>query len=152
MVPASRQCGGMAQRSLGELSRRECFELLARQRVGRIVYSDATGPLAIPVNFATAGESIVFRVEPGHSLLPITHPVMAFEVDQVDEEDGSGWSVLVRGPAREVSLDDVPALLRTMGGGPPRPWAEGIHKVWVQLSAEAVTGRRLGAYEAPLVM
>lgn len=142
----------MAQRSLGELSRHECFELLAGQRVGRLVYSDATGPLAIPVNFATAGESIVFRVEPGNSVLPITQPAMAFEVDHVDEEDGSGWSVLVRGPAREVSLDDVPALLRTMGSGPPRPWAEGIHKVWVQLSAEVVTGRRLGAYEAPLVM
>lgn len=142
----------MAQRSLGELSRHECFELLARRRVGRLVYSDATGPLAIPVNFATAGESIVFRVEPGNSALPITQPVIAFEVDQVDEEDGSGWSVLVRGPAREVSLDDVPALLRTMGSGPPRPWAEGIHKVWVQLSADTVTGRRLGAFEAPLVM
>ncbi len=142
----------MAQRTVGELSRHECFELLARQRVGRLVYSDSAGPVAIPVNFTTAGESVVFRLEPGNSLLPISQPVIAFEVDHVDDEDGSGWSVLVRGAAREVSLDDVPALLRTMGSGPPRPWAEGIHNVWVQLSAEIVTGRRLGSFEPPLVM
>lgn len=142
----------MAQRSLGVLTRDECFELLAQERVGRVVYRDGMGPLAIPVNFATAGESIVFRMEPGNSALPISEPVLAFEVDRVDDHDGSGWSVLVRGPAQEVSLDDVPVLLHAMAGGPPRPWAEGIHNVWIQLSADVVTGRRLGAYEAPLVM
>ncbi len=142
----------MAQRSLGVLTRDECFELLAHERVGRLLYSDAVGPLAIPVNFATAGESIVFRLEPGNSALPLTQPVMGFEVDHVDDHDGSGWSVLVRGTARQVGLDDVPGLLHAMAGGPPRPWAEGIHNVWVQLAADVVTGRRLGAYEAPLVM
>lgn len=142
----------MSQRSLGELTRQECFDLLGRERVGRLVYSDAIGPLAIPVNFATAGETIVFRLEAGNSALPIAQPVIAFEIDHVDDRDGSGWSVLVRGPARQVELDDLPSLLRTMPGGPPRPWAEGVHKVWIQMAAEVVTGRRLGAYEAPLVM
>ncbi len=134
------------------MTRDECFSLLGERSVGRLVYNDAVGPVAIPVNYAVAGESVVVRLEPGHSLLPISQPMMAFEVDHVDVGDGSGWSVLLRGPAREVELDDVPELLREMRAGPPRPWAEGVHNVWVRLVGELVTGRRLGRYEAPLVM
>lgn len=142
----------MAQRSIDDLTREECFQLLRLQHVGRLVYDDEAGPLAIPVNFATAGESVVFRLEPGNAALPLTRPTMAFEVDDLDDSDGSGWSVLVRGSARLVPMDDVPALLREMEAGPPRPWAEGVHSVWVRLTAQAVTGRRLTGYETPLVM
>lgn len=120
--------------------------------MGRLVYNDRIGPVAIPVNYAVAGESIVIRLEHGNSALPISQPVMAFQVDHVEVDGGTGWSVLLRGPAREVQLDDVPELLREMRAGPPRPWADGIHNVWIRLAGEVVTGRRLGSYEAPLVM
>lgn len=150
--PVCQQCGHMAQRLLGELTRDECFRLLGHTKVGRLVYTDLIGPLAVPVNYSVAGESVVFRLEPGNSALPISQPVLAFEVDQIDHRDGSGWSVLVRGSAHEVRLDDVPTLLKEMPSGPPRPWAEGVHSVWVRLDGERVTGRLLGSFEPPLVM
>ncbi|HME77643.1 MAG TPA: pyridoxamine 5'-phosphate oxidase family protein, partial [Mycobacterium sp.] len=45
----------MTQRELEDLSPDECFRLLATARVGRLVYQDDLGPLAVPVNYAMAG-------------------------------------------------------------------------------------------------
>ena len=44
----------MPQRELEDLSPDECFRLLAAARVGRLVYQDDLGPLAVPVNYAMA--------------------------------------------------------------------------------------------------
>ena len=134
----------MTQRDLEELSTDECFELLATARVGRLVYTDDLGPLAVPVNYAMAGHNIVFRVEGGAKQSAMQQPILAFEVDHVDNDWRSGWSVLVRGVGGEVDLERVPALLREMEGHFPTPWAAGIHNVWLQIVPQTVTGRRLG--------
>lgn len=135
----------MSQRKLEELSRRDCLVLLGAARVGRLVYADERGPVAIPVNYALADEDVVFRVEQGTKRLALEQPLVAFEVDHVDEVRQSAWSVIVRGKASEVAADRVPELLREMGGHPPTPWALGVHNVWLRISASETTGRRLGA-------
>jgi len=135
----------MTQRELEDLSPAECFRLLAAAHVGRLVYQDDLGPLAVPVNYALAGQDIVFRVEGGAKRTAMQQPMLAFEVDHVDEDQKSGWSVLVRGVGAEVDLERVPALLRAMDGHSPTPWAVGIHNVWLQIVPHTVTGRRLGA-------
>ena len=135
----------MTQRELEDLSPDECFRLLAAARVGRLVYQDDLGPLAVPVNYAMAGQDIVFRVEGGAKRAAMQQPMLAFEVDHVDEDRKFGWSVLVRGVGAEVDLERVPALLRAMHGHFPTPWAVGIHNVWLQIVPHTVTGRRLGA-------
>jgi uncharacterized protein len=135
----------MTQRELDNLSPDECFRLLAAARVGRLVYHDDLGPLAVPVNYALAGRDIVFRVEGGAKQMAMQQPMLAFEVDHVDEDQQSGWSVLVRGVGAEVDMERVPALLRTMDRHFPKPWAVGIHNVWLQIVPHTVTGRRLGA-------
>jgi nitroimidazol reductase NimA-like FMN-containing flavoprotein (pyridoxamine 5'-phosphate oxidase superfamily) len=140
----------MTQRIIEELSREECFGLLAQETVGRVAFVDVDGPAAIPVNYALAGEDIVFRVEPGSHLREALASGIGFEVDHVElePETGSGWSVLVRGAGREVELDDVPELLHRMAGHLPRPWAEGVHNIWVVVTVGKVTGRRL---QTPIV-
>ena len=134
----------MTQRELEHLSPDECLELLAGARVRRLVYLDDVGPLAVPVNFALAGHNIVLRVEGGTKQAAMEQPMLAFEVDHVDEDREFGWSVLVRGVGAEVDLERVPALLRAMDGDFPAPWAFGIHNVWLQIAPHAVTGRRIG--------
>ncbi|EPQ73133.1 hypothetical protein MMMB2_3905 [Mycobacterium marinum MB2] len=134
----------MAQRELEELSDAECFELLATGRVGRLVYQDDLGPLAVPVNYAMAGHDIVVRVEGGAKQAAMAQPMLAFEVDHVDEGQQSAWSVLVRGPGAEVDMERIPALLREMDGNFPKPWALGIHNVWLRIVPTTITGRRLG--------
>ena len=134
----------MTQRELEDLSPDECFRLLATAEVGRLVYRDDLGPVAVPVNYAMAGHDIVFRVEGGEKQAAMQQPILAFEVDHLDEDRKSGWSVLVRGVGAEVHGERIPALLRAMDSV-PTPWAIGIHKVWLQIVPHTVTGRRLGA-------
>jgi uncharacterized protein len=141
----------VSQRAFEELSEEECFKLLGGEQVGRFVYQDEIGPIAVPVNFALSGRNIVFRVEGGSKKLAMDQPVLAFEVDHIDEEDRRGWSVIARGHGQEVAIDDVPELLRHIEGRPPTPWALGVHNVWLQLVTTSVTGRRLaGEWTSPV--
>jgi uncharacterized protein len=135
----------MTQRALEELAPHECLALLAGSQVGRLVYVDELGPAAIPVNYVFEGGDIILRVEGGAKRNAMNQPVVAFQVDQVDETGGTGWSVLVRGTGREVPIDEVPAMLHTITSHFPRPWAEGIHNVWLVITPTTVTGRRLGS-------
>jgi nitroimidazol reductase NimA-like FMN-containing flavoprotein (pyridoxamine 5'-phosphate oxidase superfamily) len=130
------------QRKIEDLTTEECMTLLGQESVGRLAFVDAEGPVAVPVNFGLAGTLILFRLEPDSHLRAAVDAPVAFEVDHTDADTGSGWSVLVRGKADEVDLDDVPELLRLMAGL-PRPWAEGVHSVWVTITPRKVTGRRL---------
>lgn len=143
---------GMVQRDLLTLTSAECLELLQRARVGRFVYIDDEGPVAIPVNYALAGSDIVFRVEGGAKQAAVTQEALAFEVDHVEDDARSGWSVVARGACREVEISDVPELLRSIEGPPPQPWATGIHSVWLRFTPRSLTGRRLGEQRtAPLI-
>jgi len=135
----------LSQRKLEELSQRDCLVLLGAARVGRLVYVDEQGPVAIPVNFALADDDVVLRVEQGTKRLALEQPLVAFEVDHVDEVRQSAWSVIVRGKASEIEAERVPELLREMGGRPPTPWALGVHNTWIRITASQMTGRRLGA-------
>jgi nitroimidazol reductase NimA-like FMN-containing flavoprotein (pyridoxamine 5'-phosphate oxidase superfamily) len=135
----------MPQRELTELTSDECYALLSSAQIGRLVYVDDLGPLAIPVNYCVAGSDIVFRAEGGAKAHAMRQPVLAFEVDAVDNDQHSGWSVLVRGPGEEVPATEVLDILRMMEGDFPRPWAFGVHNVWLRIRTRAITGRRLGA-------
>jgi nitroimidazol reductase NimA-like FMN-containing flavoprotein (pyridoxamine 5'-phosphate oxidase superfamily) len=142
----------MAQRELETLLPEECFALLGQASIGRLVYQDDEGPIAVPVNYALAEGDIVIRVEGGVKRAAMSQRILAFEVDHIDEQERSGWSVIVRGVGREVELERVPNLLRRMSGDPLLPWALGVHNVWLQIKPHGVTGRRLGANRSQPVM
>jgi len=132
----------MPSRRLEELSWDECFTLLGQETVGRLVYTDELGPAAVPVNYAVAGQKVVFRSEDGSKVRGLRGGSVAFEVDHIDNANRSGWSVLVRGTSEEVEVEGVPGLLRQMNGV-PLPWKKGIHRIWVVITPKTVTGRRL---------
>ena len=126
------------QGHLRDLDDKECWELVETRPVGRIAYTDQTGPMLLPVNFAVDAGTVLFRVSaysplgrylPGRSV--------AFETDEIDEYTRSGWSVVVRGRVEEAELDDVPDEVR------PRPWAEGQRTLYLRIVPTAVSGRRL---------
>jgi nitroimidazol reductase NimA-like FMN-containing flavoprotein (pyridoxamine 5'-phosphate oxidase superfamily) len=133
----------MVQRRVEELTRDECFDSLNEKPVGRIVFVDDQGPGALPINYGVAGEEIVFRVELDSYLHHLLGGKVAFEVDHIETDEGTGWSVLIRGTLREIELEQVPDLLHRLGDSIPKPWASGIHNTWLAITAETVTGRRL---------
>jgi nitroimidazol reductase NimA-like FMN-containing flavoprotein (pyridoxamine 5'-phosphate oxidase superfamily) len=104
------------------------------------VSSDAL-PTVLPVNFRLAGERIVFRTGEGTKLAAATrNAVVAFEVDDFDPVQHTGWSVVVTGVARQVVDHDALADLNELGI--PR-WAPGPDNHVVEVSLELVSGRRI---------
>jgi nitroimidazol reductase NimA-like FMN-containing flavoprotein (pyridoxamine 5'-phosphate oxidase superfamily) len=140
----------MTTRKIDVLSTEDIYARLASAQVGRLVYMDEEGPAAIPVNFAVLDRDIVFRSETGSGHRHIVSQPVAFEVDDIDEQDNSAWSVLLRGQAHEVPIDEVPRLLALTGSRFPKPWAAGVHNVWFRLEVRSVSGRGLtAAYTEP---
>jgi len=136
----------MPRRILEELSRDECFTLLRQQVVGRLVYQDKLGLAAVPVNYAVAGNTIVFRSEAGSKVRGLYERDIAFQVDHIDTVSHSGWSVLIRGAAEEVEFERLSELIGQIGGPPPQPWKKGIHNIWVVITPKVVSGRRLADF------
>jgi nitroimidazol reductase NimA-like FMN-containing flavoprotein (pyridoxamine 5'-phosphate oxidase superfamily) len=123
------------------LSEDECWRRLASTPVGRIGIIYDSAPELYPVNYALDGRAIVVRVDPGRVLAGLTRsPAVCFEIDHIDADDESGWSVLVKGRARE--LVDGPELERA-AALPLRGWSLGAKTHWVRIEPEEVTGRRI---------
>ena len=74
---------------------------------------------------------MVFRTDPGSKLDAIAGGArVAFEVDAVDEGSRTGWSVVVRGQAAEVS---EPADLDRLHVLPLQRWASGAKARYVTI-------------------
>src|ERR1700746_2237413 len=87
-----------------ELTKSECFGLLAREHLGRVAASDDLGPVVFPVNFVLDRNMVVLRTDEGTKLdAAIKGSRVAFEIDGADPATRTGWSVLVRGEAVEVT-------------------------------------------------
>jgi nitroimidazol reductase NimA-like FMN-containing flavoprotein (pyridoxamine 5'-phosphate oxidase superfamily) len=130
-----------------ELSKDECFRLLAGQHLGRLVLVDDRGPIALPVNFVVDQHTVLFRTDEGTKLDVAGRGArVAFEVDGVDEAARTGWSVLVRGEAVEVT---DPAELARVRRLPLYPWAPGGKGHYVRILPTLLTGRRIALPDAP---
>ena len=124
---------------LTELTVQECLDLLAAGTVGRVVYCDDRGPLAVPVNYVVQDQTILFRTAHGslgEHLREST--VCAFEIDQIDGGLESGWSVLARGSAAVVRHPSVVGHLRW-----PVPWVGGVRPLLIRITPTELTGRRI---------
>ena len=130
-----------------ELTKSECFELLAREHLGRVAASDDLGPVVFPVNFVLDRNMVVLRTDEGTKLdAAIKGNRVAFEIDGADPATRTGWSVLVRGEAVEVTGPAELARLRRL---PLHPWAPGAKAHYVRILPAAVTGRRICAPSSP---
>ena len=124
---------------LRELTEQECRELLQDQKVGRVAWSDPDGPVVLPVNYRFVDGRVFFRTSPHSELARHFSPGRAaFQIDYVDEFLQSGWSVLVRGRAELLEWDELPG-----DDDRPEPWAEGIRNVYVRITPDRITGRRV---------
>jgi nitroimidazol reductase NimA-like FMN-containing flavoprotein (pyridoxamine 5'-phosphate oxidase superfamily) len=127
---------------LTELDRTECLRLLAGGIVGRVVFTEAALPAAHPVTYLLDGEEITFRTTGGGKLAAATlHRVVAFQVDEIDLEARTGWSVLGVGEAYEVT---EPGRLADLVKRMPPPWAPSRQDHTVAIPLQRLTGRRLG--------
>jgi len=130
-----------------ELTKSECFELLSGERLGRVAVVDDQGPVIFPVNFVLDRHMVVFRTDEGTKLGTAARGGrVAFEVDGADEAAHTGWSVVVRGEATEVT---DPAELARLRKRRVSPWAPGAKSRYVRILPAKLTGRRISAASGP---
>lgn len=120
-----------------ELPTWECYSLLRREGIARLCILDQGYPVAFPVNYSMRGtdDSItaVVRTAPG-TVMGRYEGLASLEVDHIDLEAGTAWSVIVRGSLHHVvGRPDLPD---------PEPLVTEGRNRWVELVPTAVTGRR----------
>ena len=123
------------------LSLRECWDLLAETQVGRIGVLSDSAPEIYPVNHVVDRGTIVFRTDPGTKLRSVLRsPAVCYQVDGIVPEAATGWSVLVKGLASELTDPDE---LRRVDDLDLRFWALGDKVHWIRITPAEVTGRRI---------
>jgi uncharacterized protein len=121
-----------------------CQELLESQTVGRIAWQAADGPQILPVTYAWHEGTIIFRTSPYGVLSELIRPTeVALEIDELDQKNRGGWSVVVQGRAQGVAEPDQLVRMWTVGG--VVPWAAGVRNVFIQITPHRVTGRVVAA-------
>lgn len=129
-------------RGLRVLGLGECLAKLRHAPMGRLAFIREGGPIVLPVNHGVDDVGVVFRTTWGSKLLMAEQqgPV-AFEVDGMDEDAETGWSVLVTGSASIVYESDDVNRLERLG---VRSWA-GVDEdvLWVRIMAEDISGREI---------
>jgi nitroimidazol reductase NimA-like FMN-containing flavoprotein (pyridoxamine 5'-phosphate oxidase superfamily) len=126
---------------LEEMSDDECVAHLRPGGIGRVVFDDERGPVALPVNFRMLDGDIVFRTGDGS----IAHAVqqgktLSLEVDHLDEALGEGWSVLATGSASEITDPERREKAEKVH---ITPWAGGDRHLLISLTPRKLTGRRI---------
>jgi len=127
---------------LASLDPAECRALIAAGGVGRVLFVEpGRGPVAVPVNYRMDGDDVVFRTASGSGLADgIRQASVSFDVDQLDEALGEGWSVLLTGSASVIT---DPAEVDRLKSLSIDPWAGGDRPMYVRLRAHQVTGRAI---------
>ena len=90
--------------------------LLATRETGRVGITVGALPAIFPVNYRLIDGSIVIRTAPGSRMSAgAESAVVAFEVDDYQLADRSGWSVLVVGRAKVIH--DVAMACKALDAG-----------------------------------
>lgn len=132
-----------------ELSYAQCRELIGSGVLGRVAFADDHGIAVLPVNYSVVNESIIFRTSAYSTLarVPIHETktaAVSFQVDQVDYDTKTGWSVLARGATEVIDDDDELAHIKRTWD--PEPWASGPRPIYIRLRFKELSGRRLTAH------
>lgn len=121
---------------LVDLAEDECWQLLRSRPVGRLAWMGSAGVTVIPMNYTVEDGAVWLRTAAYGAAAQECHERdVAFEVDEIDPETRSGWSVLVRGRSHyEAGAGATPG---------PEPWAPGIRQLRMWIDVSSISGRRI---------
>lgn len=130
---------------LEEIDAGECWQLLGGEQVGRIGVVVGGRPEIFPVNYSLdASGSVIIRTALGTKLEAAVNHHVVFEVDHVDPDLLSGWSVVVHGVAHQTG--------RVLEGTHPlRPWRENTPYL-LRVASTSISGRRIHHYAGGAVL
>ncbi len=135
------QHGAERRATLEVLTDQECLAYIRPGGIGRFLYNADRGPVAVPVNYATLGDAVVFRTDDRTATAgAVSQPKVSFDVDHIDDVLSEGWSVLVSGTATILTRPDD---LRAAAGLNIEPWPGGERNAYIRLVPDQITGRRI---------
>jgi len=126
-----------------ELTPDDCLRLVKTVPVGRVGVTIDALPVVLPVNFVMNDGMVVLRTVPGTKLDTATAGmVVAFEVDNYGTSNEPwGWSVLIRGVAKEIT---DPTELQTVRALPLESWAfDGSDDRYIKIAPTMISGRQI---------
>ncbi len=131
------------ERLLRVLDMAECRRLLPTVAIGRMAFTEAAMPSIQPAAFAISGEDVVIPTGLGSKMAAGSRgAVVAFEVDDYDLVERTGWNVTVIGPSRLISVPSQVAALDALG---ILPWAPAMTHCNHALRIAVVRGRRISS-------
>ena len=133
--------GDYDRNGLEVLTDDECWRFLESHHVGRLAVSIANQPEIFPVNYVVQDRTIVFVTAEGTKLAgALLGTGVAFEIDAADPLFHTGWSVVMRAHADEVTQLDELVEVQEL---PLRSWGPGDKRRYVRLTPHRLTGRRI---------
>ncbi len=130
-----------------ELTETESLSLIEQAEIGRIGFTGRFGPVVLPVNFKVVEGSVVFRTVAGSPLgedlrTGISHAdyKVAFEIDEINPVERTGWSVMIQGGAHYLDDEEERAVAQAAGID---PWVGGERDVFVRIKPTLISGRRI---------
>jgi nitroimidazol reductase NimA-like FMN-containing flavoprotein (pyridoxamine 5'-phosphate oxidase superfamily) len=131
------------RRLMEVLDEAECRLLLSRAVIGRLAFTEDALPAIQPVHFTMHDGRVVIPTRVGSKVAAASKgAVVAFEVDEFDEQTRTGWNVTVVGPSQVVSAPAEVAALDRLGAV---AWASSDESCYITIETTLVRGRRIVA-------
>lgn len=118
-----------------KLTAEECLALLRTHYIGRVAWQAADGPRIMPVSYRLTASGIQIQTAIGTRVAQLRRGYeVAFEVDHVNSQTRSGWSVIARGRSGPGAdqLDDDHRVL---------PWSNTPAVIAIMVAVSTITGR-----------
>ena len=132
---------------LSELPPAECEERLRRSELGRLGVVIDGRPAVFPVCHVYLDGMLAFPSRAGTKLhAALSWPFVAFEVDGIDPDGTTGWSVMIAGHAEEIT---DPATRARLAAARTAPWQTDPSLRWIRVVPSEITGRRITAVPRP---
>ena len=129
-----------SERHFEALGRQQCLDLMESHHLGRVAWQAADLPQILPITYAMHEGSAYFRTAPDSILAELAQPTsVALEVDELDEQNRSGWAIVMHGRTSAVSEPD--ALADLWASDSLVPWATGNRTLFIRIRPERVAGR-----------
>jgi nitroimidazol reductase NimA-like FMN-containing flavoprotein (pyridoxamine 5'-phosphate oxidase superfamily) len=126
-----------------ELSKDTCEELLRATAIGRLAVIIDGRPQVFPVCHVFDGGALIVPTNDSTKMhAALSWPAVGFEVDGIDGDGQSGWSVMVQGRAEEVT---DPSVIQRAMELQTVAFRLGEHVRWVRIVPTEITGRRIHA-------
>ena len=91
----------------------------------------------------------MYRTGSGTKLHSIHRSNVTFEVDSIDLVHHTGWSVMVKGVAQELSVERNRETVSQAELRGCTPWAPGERNHFIRILADEITGRIIRPGELP---